>query len=271
MRWSVWVDLDNNGDFYGPEELVFRTYGQGKKFGTIRIPSAQNGLSSTRMRVTANYGSDYAGPCGNYTAGETQDFTIVQRALPPCIISQMNGLDFTAYAINPKEVSLKWSNNTGELNEYFAVERSADGNRFEEILREDGQGSAGEILYFAVKDKAPLAGVNHYRVRRVFADKSVEYSEVQTVEMATVPTVVLYPNPALSEVHIFGEHLGNETCQLRLINAFGQIVLHKSVQFDAEESIETLSLDAVPSGLYEVQILSEKYRVISKKLVVEKG
>ncbi len=72
--WSIWIDLNQDGDFEDANELVFSTNGITTMSGSFEIPN--NALSgSTRMRVSMKWNSAPP-PCGGFTYGEIEDYTI---------------------------------------------------------------------------------------------------------------------------------------------------------------------------------------------------
>jgi hypothetical protein len=78
---------------------------------------------------------------------------------------------------------LEWQTATEQNNDYFAVERSSDGRRYEEISRIPGRGQSHEHQNYSFIDAAPPAGVNYYRLRQVDYDGSATYSPVRAVEI----------------------------------------------------------------------------------------
>jgi len=77
-RVSVWIDWNRNGTFDGGE-IVMTNAGTGTGTqtvtSTVNVPvGASGGL--TRMRVVCQEAGSVSGPCGGYSWGETQDYTI---------------------------------------------------------------------------------------------------------------------------------------------------------------------------------------------------
>jgi chitodextrinase len=74
-RWRVWIDYNQNGTFENNEKVVQGVTYNGNNYSySFTVPN--NALEgNTRMRVVMKYGS-YPNPCGNYTWGETEDYTI---------------------------------------------------------------------------------------------------------------------------------------------------------------------------------------------------
>lgn len=73
--WTVYIDFNQNGSFTDAGEMFKIGSSSGTKSKSIKIPtSAKNG--ATRMRVQMHYGSYLTNPCGNFTDGEAEDYTI---------------------------------------------------------------------------------------------------------------------------------------------------------------------------------------------------
>ncbi|MEO8770888.1 MAG: GEVED domain-containing protein [Ferruginibacter sp.] len=72
----VWIDWNHDGDFNDAGELVFAPAGAstGTRNGSVSVPC--NALSgTTRMRVEMRYDCNPS-PCGTFTYGEVEDYTI---------------------------------------------------------------------------------------------------------------------------------------------------------------------------------------------------
>lgn len=76
--FSIWIDLDADGEFSQAERLMYSAANDGWMFtSTLRIPAAQVDTGLRRMRVRA--GSGYgvgSGPCGLRLFGETEDYDV---------------------------------------------------------------------------------------------------------------------------------------------------------------------------------------------------
>lgn len=81
-NWAVWIDLNHNMEFEA-SELLFSGSSNGLVSGSLVIPDIAL-LGETQMRVTMQYGGAPT-PCGNFTYGEVEDYTIniVEGGLTP--------------------------------------------------------------------------------------------------------------------------------------------------------------------------------------------
>ncbi len=74
-NWSVWIDFNQDLDFFDEGELVFTGSGNGVVSGTLAIPSSAS--DTTRMRIGMQYANLLSSPCGDYAYGETEDYTVI--------------------------------------------------------------------------------------------------------------------------------------------------------------------------------------------------
>jgi PKD repeat protein len=72
--WRIWIDYNVDGDFDDSGEQVFSGAGTSTVSGSFTVPSSADGVT-TRMRVIMNY-SAYPTPCGTFTYGEVEDYTV---------------------------------------------------------------------------------------------------------------------------------------------------------------------------------------------------
>lgn len=75
--WHVWIDLDQNGTFDNPDELIFNSGNADNEAveGVVDIP-ADALLGHTRMRVIMRYNEAPGSPCDGFDYGEVEDYCI---------------------------------------------------------------------------------------------------------------------------------------------------------------------------------------------------
>ncbi len=75
-NWGVWVDWNQDGDFYDSGEQVFAASSSSIVLGLMKVPSTAL-MGETTMRVVMKRGSTSAMPCGTFQFGEVEDYTII--------------------------------------------------------------------------------------------------------------------------------------------------------------------------------------------------
>ncbi len=75
--YSVYIDYNGDGDFVDTGEKVWTKTGSQTTpvTGSITIPTTAT-LGATRMRVMMKYSTAPTSPCGNYTYGQVEDYTV---------------------------------------------------------------------------------------------------------------------------------------------------------------------------------------------------
>ncbi len=110
-------------------------------------------------------------------------------------------LSFTANA-NDEHVKINWVTASESNNEYFTVEKSLDGIKFEILAKIDGAGNSSQILNYSAVDNAPLNGISYYRLKQTDYSGKTEYSNMVAVEFKIINDFIfnIYPNPNDGEV-----------------------------------------------------------------------
>ena len=86
---GVWIDWNQDGDFFDANEAVTTSGGPGTFTASI-IPPSSATTGATRMRVRVRY-SGTLSPCGTTLYGEVEDYTIVvQASAPNLVVSPSN-------------------------------------------------------------------------------------------------------------------------------------------------------------------------------------
>lgn len=95
-----------------------------------------------------------------------------------------------------EKVFIKWTTNIEVNNDYFIVERSVDGIKFEGIAELAGAGNSTEKLNYQVIDSAPFLGVSFYRLSQVDYNGTKSSSSIVRVYWKThADEISVYPNP----------------------------------------------------------------------------
>jgi hypothetical protein len=92
------------------------------------------------------------------------------------------------------EVITSWTTASETNNDYFTLERSADGNTFEKIGTVSGAGNSTSMLNYSETDTSPLPGTSYYRLKQTDYDGKYSYSQMVSVDFTSSNKVIIYQN-----------------------------------------------------------------------------
>ena len=196
--------------------------------------------------------------------------------------SQINNLPielltFEASINENNQIIIRWVTASEINNDYFTIERSADGVNFELVCIVNGAGNSNNVLNYETIDNNPLQGISYYRLKQTDYDGQFEYSSLVAVknQKETISQEMnVYPNPVLKnsqnvnvKINGFNE---NEDVTVKVINIFGKVEYFNKTYSGIDGSID-LSLDAgiLNSLGYYIINVSSSNKSFSKRLLVK--
>ena len=191
----------------------------------------------------------------NTTAPNTGTKSITMTAQSTeFILAYVNGtaalpielLSFSAELKN-KIVELNWSTASESNNNFFTVERSADGINFEPVAYVNGAGNSNHQLNYYAEDPNPLTNISYYRLKQTDYNGEFSYSTVKVISNAVIAEIMVYPNPISNRIII--EVKNPELYQSKLTNSIGQILNCSSTLYSDRIEIDT---ELLPAGFYNL-------------------
>ncbi len=180
-------------------------------------------------------------------------------------------LNFTAAFNQQKTVDVKWQTATETNNDYFTVERSADGVNFEKLIDVDGAGVSNSLLNYSTIDQYPLDDVSYYRLKQTDFNNDFTYSNVVAVKKDNGIIVKVFPNPNTGkDLNVsFSNVLGKEI-MISLYDNFGKLVYNSAhTNYTTNDSEVNISLEqSLAQGVYYLVLTSELENIREKVLVI---
>lgn len=167
-------------------------------------------------------------------------------------------------------VQLVWKTASELNNDYFTIERSNGGEKFEEVLKVKGMGTKATETSYSSRDTAPFKGISYYRLKQTDFDGRFSYSNVVSVSIDGTDLWSVFPNPA--DANQFNLHLGKEEIGkptlVELRNSAGQLVFSFQSIADEEGRVVVKPTQHLLPGFYitSVMVGSQTKRL---KLVVK--
>ncbi|MCB9291579.1 MAG: T9SS type A sorting domain-containing protein [Lewinellaceae bacterium] len=187
------------------------------------------------------------------------DLTFNQQAVLPISLLSFEG------RIQNFAIHLHWRTATEQNNDYMAVERSADGIKYEELGQVKGAGTTQAPQEYSFVDEKPLPGLNYYRLRQVDFDGASERHKAISVLFRSKSGVALqvFPNPAGGQLRAAWPG-GEPVDDVRLLNLDGrELPIAVEIQGNQVE----IDLSGLPEGLYLLELASGPRRAQERVVV----
>lgn len=180
------------------------------------------------------------------------------------IVREVNTLPVKLISFDGKNTDsgneLNWTTAVEISNDYFDVERSADGRTFESIGRVDGNGNSTVLTHYQFIDAGPLEGVSYYRLHQVDFDKAFENSPIISVKnsksMDNAISIDVFPNPISSGTNRF-EVRGIDHCSLIIYNSLGETIATQEIQDNG--TIDLSIWRSRLAGVYYINVIKGSF------------
>ncbi len=169
-------------------------------------------------------------------------------------------VSFTASLLPDKKVKLNWSTSM-EINcSSYKVERSVDGNIFNEVADVAGNGTTSLFHSYSFIDDVSFytGSIVYYRIEQLDIDGKGSYSKVLPVKLKNGNTqIIISPNPFSNYLNINMDWNKNEMIVIRIIDVQGNKVISKNIQMSKGLNyISMNNLSHLPAGNYFIQFIS---------------
>jgi Secretion system C-terminal sorting domain len=155
----------------------------------------------------------------------------------------------------------------------YEIERSRNGNQFEKIgERAAVYNNAGGT--YGYQDKAPIAGINYYRLKMIENDGTYTYSKIVTAKSscdAKDKLVSFYPNPVVNKtVNVSVNSMLGGTVMVNFISLTGQVIQKEKIVLNIGDTYKVIKLQNLSKGVYLVRVTDDNGKEIStQKIMVD--
>ncbi len=157
---------------------------------------------------------------------------------------------------NEKYNKLYWVTASEQNNDYFIIERSADGFSFQEIGKVKGANNSSNLLNYSFDDYEFHAPISYYRLKQFDFDGGFSYSSIIVLNrrLKSPDKINLYPNPSNGMVTLDIVSSENSKTELRVLNSLGQSVFSSTISVEPGQTINNIDLSNFPKGFYMLEL-----------------
>ena len=261
------VFTDNN---YKALTLELKRAGKGTYVGSTNPSMIDNIIVSNELDAFTAVNSTAIEDARDYISGyatNTSDhLPVYARFSFPVGTLPVKFEDFTAKQ-EGAAVTLRWSTASESNNNYFTVERSTDGVKFEKVKDVASNGNANQKNTYSAIDNNPKQGRNYYRLKQTDLNGDVSYfPEVRVVNILDGNTgLLIYPNPVKDKVSI-NYVSTSSNIELSVISNDGRLIFKSKGSVKSLEQQLNSKIASIPNGLYIVSF-TENGKSHREKLV----
>lgn len=182
-------------------------------------------------------------------AGTPTSSKMAITSIPGSVVTLPIKLLYFNGAVDEEGVELNWATSMEENNDYFTIERSFDGIKFDSILTVPGAGNSKSKLTYTALDKNIFAPTTYYKLKQTDYDRKSTYSNVIFVDTHDLQRsdITLFPNPASKYLNVINPAGG--PISIQILNSTGKV----EVQQEGTELETKIDVDHLNNGIYIVQ------------------
>ncbi|MBX7109579.1 MAG: T9SS type A sorting domain-containing protein [Chitinophagales bacterium] len=182
----------------------------------------------------------------------------------PIILSDFHGESFFDYN------QLDWATASEYNNDFWTIERSADGEVFEPLTVMEGYDNSTTSRTYQYYDRSPLNGNNYYRLKQTDIGGTYTYSNIVLLKNfgKEISVEDIYPNPTNGSVTLNLYAGENYQCIVRVLDETGKEMFQYNEELIQGNNFLHLDVSQLHTGIYFLQLMNPRTgNVQTKKLV----
>ncbi len=159
-------------------------------------------------------------------------------------------LSFTAVLSNGQS-RLQWVTAQEFGNDYFDIQRSADGLNFVHFITVKSRGDNAAAQYYYAIDPSPFTGKTFYRIRQIDKDGHFSYSIIVAVFMnGESAGWSIFPDPVATLANIEIHLPAPQQLKLQLFDTGGRLLMVKELEAHAGVNNISWDMHGLNGGVY---------------------
>jgi hypothetical protein len=202
---------------------------------------------------------------GSGCDGSGSNNTFMDNLIVGSVTNSGLPIELLSFSAEPEisAVALNWTTASETNNDFFSIERSAQGKDWEVIGTVNGAGNSSTKIDYTYIDDTPLPGKSYYRLKQTDFDGAYDYSKVAHVvyEGSTEDDIQLYPNPASGNLNVIFKKKDTEW---KIINLLGQDVSSNVITLEQSPFELKMNIDLLEPGIYFIVTDSGPIKFLKK-------
>jgi hypothetical protein len=165
-------------------------------------------------------------------------------------------------------VSLNWITASETNNSYFTVQRSADGNNFEDVTNITGKGNSNTMVNYSYIDTHPYSGLSYYRLKQTDFNNDFTYSPIIISDCGIsgfdIVNVIPDENNHITTFNYSVE--ANGSYHLSVYDLLGNLIINNDLHPEVGFNKVVLDFSSFAHSMYLI-VLSNNTKSITRKFI----
>jgi hypothetical protein len=168
-----------------------------------------------------------------------------------------------------RDVALNWTTEQEVNSDYFVVERSSDGDMYEQVCQIAGAGNSNFPENYSFVDEQASIQQQYYRLKQVDKDGTITYYELTAADAFTGEQLEwsLYPNPAKNSIQCELSSPQDQTCIFTLLDQTGAALSTWMQNSQKGYQVSSINTQELEEGIYLLKIEDEHGNITVKRFL----
>lgn len=192
------------------------------------------------------------------------------KVVPPALLPVSLTL-FSAVVEKDHSVNISWTTASEINNKLFGIERSEDGNNWNEVAAVNGSGNTASIKNYDFNDKevpsSAVAPILFYRLRQIdFNGEQQFFGPISVYRTGQATDLSIFPTVSNGTFFIAGN---TQNSSIKVYTQTGEMIFFGRIPNAGINEIEQINLPNTSNGIYFLKIMTGASE-ISKKIIINK-
>ena len=160
-------------------------------------------------------------------------------------------------------IELKWKTASEANNDFFIIEKSMDGIKWQNIAIVQGAGTSSIMKKYLYNDSSSIADINYYRLKQTDHDQNFKYGPTVMVKKCSEEksdNLIIYPNPSHGKINLQFINTTQQPFKTELLNVANQVI------YTSTGLNKTIDMSHNLPGIYYVRVyLNDK--ILTTKII----
>jgi hypothetical protein len=180
-------------------------------------------------------------------------------------------VSFNANCEDNNTIAVNWTAASEHNSDHYTVEKSRDGNTWNELKTIPAAGNSTQLLNYSVVDASDINGTVYYRLTQVDLDAASKVYDIVSANcfMDQQLSLLAYPNPSNGQFTVKIENAVVGTYIFAITDMQGKTIDQQSLDLESGTTVVKLNPANVQPGVYMLQFMQNGNVLQQQKMLIE--